>query len=262
MEILDFTTLHNELKENGFIRIENVYTQEVIDKVKEEFNNVKPRFEAIQKEAGVADGSKNATHHTILLCPKMLDLLNPNPIHKFIEYCFNGKYILYTMGASELKPKGEYVYTQKIHREFYTFIPEETLMLNTLIMLDDSTKENGATWMIPGSHKHDDKPEKDYFYENAVRVLGKKGDVLVFDANIWHAAGVNNTEQSRMIITPLFVKPFMKQALNYPKAFGEDFKYTITKELEQTLGYNARVPESLDEFYQKEESRFYKRDQG
>lgn len=259
---MNFKKLLKELDEKGFTKIEGVYSQDVIEEVKAEFEKVKETYTQIQDEAGVLEGSRNATHHTILLCPKMLKLLDPNPIHKFIEHCFGGKYILYTMGASVLKPKGEYVYTQKIHREFYTFIKDTRIMLNTLIMLDDSTEENGATWMIPGSHKVDEIPKKKHFYKNAVRALGKKGDVLVFDANLWHAAGVNNTDKPRTIITPLFTKPYLKQSLDYPKAFGVDFQYKISDELKQTLGYNARVPESLQEFYQPEDKRFYKRDQG
>ena len=54
----------------------------------------------------------------------------------------------------------------------------------------------------------------------------------------------------------------MKQAINYPKAFGEDFFEGISDELMQTLGFNARTPESLEEFYQPEDKRFYKRSQG
>jgi len=257
---MNYEKLEDELDEKGFAKVEGVYPEEVVEAVKLEFDGVKDIYTRLQYEAGVGEQSKNATHHTILLCPKMLQLIDPNPIHGFLNHYFRGPYILYTMGASTVKPHGEYVYTQKIHREFYTF--SHRLMVNTLIMLDDSTEDNGATYMLSGSHKTTEEPDEEYFYENAVRVLGKKGDVLLFDPNIWHAAGINTTEKPRTIITPLFVKPFLKQALNYPKAFGRDFQYRISDELKQTLGYNAQIPESLTDFYQPEEKRFYKRNQG
>lgn len=256
---LDYQAMFNELDDTGFIKVENVYSSEQIDAVKAEYDKVKPIFTQIQNDAGV--DSKNATHHTILMCPKMLQLLDPNPLNGFLEYYFNGKYILYTMGASSKMPKGEYVYTQKIHREFYTFTFGQRLMLNTLIMLDDADENSGATWMLSGSHKQQATPDKTFFYNNAVRACGKKGDVIIFDANIWHAAGINETDRPVEIITPLFTKPFIKQALNYPRAFGLDFQYQISDELKQTLGYNAITPETIQEFYKPEEKRFYKRNQ-
>jgi len=258
---MNFNKIMEELEENGFAKVESVYLPEIIDKVKIEYAKSKEIFQKVQYEAGVGEECVNTTHHTILMCPAMLKLLDPNPLHEFIEYYFNGKYILYTMGASSKMPNSEYVYTQRIHREFYTFTFGQRLMLNTLIVLDDATEDSAATWMLAGSHKTTMNPDKEYFFNNAVRATAKKGDVLIFDANIWHAAGINKTDKPVEIITPLYTKPFIKQALNYPRAFGLDFQYTISDELKQTLGYNAIVPETITEFYQPEEKRFYKRNQ-
>ncbi|MEA3352858.1 MAG: phytanoyl-CoA dioxygenase family protein [Campylobacterota bacterium] len=258
---LNFEEMLKDLDTKGFIKVEGVYAKEQINEVKKEYASVKNKFSDIQYDAEVGKECTNSTHHTILMCPKMLKLLDPNPIHKFLEYYFNGKYILYTMGASSKMPHSEYVYTQRIHREFYTFTFGQRIMLNTLIALDDATEEGAATWMLEGSHKLTQNPSDEYFYKNAMQVTAKKGDVLIFDANIWHAAGVNKTDKPVEIITPLFTKPFIKQALNYPRAFGLDFQYTISDELKQTLGYNAIIPETIQEFYKPEERRFYKRNQ-
>jgi len=249
------------LDEKGFVVISDVYSSNDIDAVKKEYHNVKKKFSKIQNEAGVGKETINTSHHTILMCTEMLKLLDPNPLQSFLEYYFNGKFILYTMGASSKMPNGEYVYTQKIHREFYTFTFGQRLMLNTLILLDDATEDAAATWFLEGSHKKTNNPDKEFFFKNAVRAIAKKGDVIIFDANIWHAAGINKTQKPVEIITPLYTKPFIKQAMNYPRAFGLDFKHQISAELQQTLGYNAIVPETIQEFYKPEESRFYKRDQ-
>ena len=81
--------------------------------LKKSITNTKDKFSKIQNEAGVGKETINTSHHTILMCPKMLKLLDPNPLQSFLEYYFNGKFILYTMGASSKMPNGEYVYTQK-----------------------------------------------------------------------------------------------------------------------------------------------------
>jgi len=89
-----------------------------------------------------------------------------------------------------------------------------------LIMLDDFTLENGATYLLAKSHLKDEKPTEAMFYEKSDRVVGKKGDVLFFNSNLWHAAGINTTNQERRAITITFTKPFMKQQLDYSRAIG------------------------------------------
>lgn len=249
------------IDEKGWVLIPNVYTSELIQQVKEEFNKYEHEFVKIQRSKGMADLVVNATHHTFVICRKMLELLEETTVSPLLEAYFQGKYILNTMGLSQI-PAGGSVYTQKIHRDVRTFTGSLKLWINTLIMLDDSTSENGATWLLEGSHKTPDKPKLEYFYKHAIRAVGKAGDVLIFDANVWHAAGENATKNARQIITPFFSKPYIKQQLDYPRAFGPDFARTISPHLQQMLGYKSLTPISLNEFYQEDENRFYKSDQG
>jgi ectoine hydroxylase-related dioxygenase (phytanoyl-CoA dioxygenase family) len=53
----------------------------------------------------------------------------------------------------------------------------------------------------------------------------------------------------------------MKQLLDYPRAIGYDKMDDFSLELQQLLGYHSRVPASLDEWYQPEDKRFYKKNQ-
>lgn len=259
---LDYDEIDRQLADKGWAKVESVYDGALLDVIKGEIETALPVYERIQWENGVGEESRNATHHTILLCPTMLKLIDPNPLHDYLEHYFDSKYILFTMGASMVKPRGDYVYTQNIHRDMRGFSGPYRLNINTLVMLDDSTEDNGATWMLSGSHKHADKPAEEHFYRYAERATGQKGDVLLFDGHIWHAAGINRTDKPRTIITPIYTRPFSKQALDYPKAFGMNFKDRISEQLRQILGYNALVPQSLEEFYKVRDKRFYKPDQG
>jgi ectoine hydroxylase-related dioxygenase (phytanoyl-CoA dioxygenase family) len=54
------------------------------------------------------------------------------------------------MGVSRIT-KNTKTYTENIHRDIRSFTGSNKLWLNTLIMLDDSTEDNGATWLLEGS---------------------------------------------------------------------------------------------------------------
>lgn len=251
-----------EFHTKGYCLIEGVYPPSLMEDVKEEFYQMEPSFVCIQQEQGISDKVIDATHHTLVLCRTMLKLLEKNKVTSFLEEFFAPKkYILNTMGLSKIRPNGS-VYTQNIHRDVRTFQGATELWVNTLIMLDESTPDNGATWIMEGSEKLAKKPSDEEFWEKAVQVVGSPGDVLIFHGGVWHCAGQNSTDNTRHIITPFYSAPFIKQQLDYPRAFGLDFAETCSPHLKQLLGYNALVPSSLYEFYQTDQKRYYKSDQG
>jgi hypothetical protein len=100
------------------------------------------------------------------------------------------------------------------------------------------------------------------FFAQADRAIGPAGRVVAFDSNLWHAAGVNRSPARRRGLTIAFTRPFMKQQLDYPRALGYAAAGAMSPALRQVLGYNARVPASLEEWYQPAERRMYQRDQG
>jgi ectoine hydroxylase-related dioxygenase (phytanoyl-CoA dioxygenase family) len=84
---------------------------------------------------------------------------------------------------------------------------------------------------------------------------------LVFNANVWHASAPNTTNLDRRALPFTISRSFMKQLLDYPRAIGYDKLDTFTEKMQQLLGYHSRVPASLHDWYQPENSRFYKKNQ-
>lgn len=69
-------------------------------------------------------------------------------------------------------------------------------------MLDDFTVENGATRLVPGTHRLGQVPKEalDDIYQShpdEVRATGRAGDVVVFNGHCWHAGGLNATDGTR-----------------------------------------------------------------
>ena len=157
---------------------------------------------------------------------------------------------------------GNVAYVGHVHRDLRTFCGDLNLMAQLLVMLDDFTEENGATYFMSGSHRSADRPPDDEFFANATRAVGPAGSVVLFNSNMWHAAGVNRTDRKRRGLTLAFTKPFIKPQFDYPRALGYDAGGQFPEALRQVLGYNARVPASLDEWYQPPDKRMYRPGQG
>ena len=215
----------------------------------------------IQLENGVGDEVDGSVAHLPLIDDIFVDFLEGLYFDELLKGFFGGAYILNTFGGITNLPH-KLSYVGSIHRDQRTYSGDFPLMAQLIIMLDDFTLENGATYLLDGSHRQPDKPDHDFFYANATRMVAPSGSVVLFNSNLWHAAGVNRSSKPRRCLTLAFSKPFMKQQLDYPRALGYERAPRISETLRQILGYNALVPSTLDEWYQPLQRRFYKRGQG
>jgi ectoine hydroxylase-related dioxygenase (phytanoyl-CoA dioxygenase family) len=66
---------------------------------------------------------------------------------------------------------------------------------NSVWLLDDFTPDNGATRMVPGSHRWKRLPEPEFYAPHPAQqlVLGRAGDVVVMNAHMWHGGTANHT---------------------------------------------------------------------
>jgi hypothetical protein len=216
---------------------------------------------ALQVRNGVGAGADGTVHHLPCVGGAFLELLAMQPGRPLLERYFGGPYILNTFGGV-LNLPNQLSYVGRVHRDQRTFSGDLHLMLQLLVMLDDFTEENGATYFLSGSHRLTTAPSDEAFFRGAARAVGTAGSIVVFNSNLWHAAGANRTDRSRRALTLAFTLPFMKQQLDYPRALGYERGESLSPDVRQLLGYNARVPASLDEWYQPPDKRMYKRDQG
>jgi len=216
---------------------------------------------AIQVENGVGEGTDGTVHHLPLAGGSFLDFLEHRFCGDILDAFFGGPYILNTFGGVLNKPN-DLSYVGRVHRDLRSFSGDLPLMAQLLVMLDDFTEENGATYVLSGSHRTPPQPADDEFFRGAVRTVAPAGSIVVFNSNLWHAAGPNQSAGPRRALTLAFTRPFMKQQMDYPRALGYERAASLSPVLRQVLGYNARVPTSLDEWYQPPDRRLYQKNQG
>ena len=82
---------------------------------------------------------------------------------------------------------------------------------NTVWLLDDFTAENGATRMVPGSHKWGTRPQDVLDdpmapHPDEVLLLGRAGDVAVMNAHLWHGGTANRTAAPRLAMHAFYCR--------------------------------------------------------
>ncbi len=91
--------------------------------------------------------------------------------------------------------------------------PHPATVCNTMWALTDFTEDNGATRLMPGTHKADSSPEFTSEYDTIAAEM-TKGSVLIWHGSLWHGGGANRTDQRRVGIAMNYCAGYIRQQEN------------------------------------------------
>jgi ectoine hydroxylase-related dioxygenase (phytanoyl-CoA dioxygenase family) len=85
--------------------------------------------------------------------------------------------------------------------------------------LDDFTEYNGATRVIPGTHRSGKIPSetlKDVKapHPDQVLTIAPAGTVVVFNSHLWHGGTLNRTQNTRCALHSYFCRRYQPQQTN------------------------------------------------
>ncbi|MBB4642989.1 MULTISPECIES: phytanoyl-CoA dioxygenase family protein [Sphingomonadales] len=145
---------------------------------------------------------------------------------------------------------------QKLHtdQDQLPFDPSKVYVANILVMVSDFTEANGATIVVPGSHRWPRPPwsrspntAPDYPFRNggmpaiamdSVAVEGKAGSALILDGRLWHGAGAHVAPGvPRHAISCSYILPFLRQYENLPANVMPEIFKALSDEERCLLGY-------------------------
>jgi Phytanoyl-CoA dioxygenase (PhyH) len=108
-------------------------------------------------------------------------------------------------------------------------------------MIDDFTRANGATRLVPGSHRTGKVPKEvmpDPFaaHPDEIVVEGKAGDAFIFNGHVWHAGRENATDERRRAILVHYVRSDYPTRLNYPEVISPEVRAQLGPIEREVLG--------------------------
>lgn len=178
------------------------------------------------------DGFKTRRIFDPLARTRALDDLFLNPVvQRAVQDMLPAGYQLGMTVLSEVQP-GEVA--QKLHRDAAVYpLPADfpEVMVNTIWALDAFTPENGATVIVPGSHR--DRSARDQ--EPAVM---SPGSVLVYSGKLLHKAGSNLSTAPRLGLIAEHVVRWLRPGDCHPLAVGPALAAKLPAALQELLGFN------------------------
>jgi ectoine hydroxylase-related dioxygenase (phytanoyl-CoA dioxygenase family) len=170
-----------------------------------------------------------------------------------LKKTISGKFILNQQNGI-INPARESYNQGAWHRDlpYQHFVSSRPLAINALFCLDDFTCENGATFVLPASHKFEALPSNEYIQQNAVQVQAKSGSFILLDCMIFHCGGFNGSSSVRRAINHVFTIPYFKQQINIPFNMQDR---PLSDEAREILGFNYGEPGSIAEYLASRASR-------
>jgi ectoine hydroxylase-related dioxygenase (phytanoyl-CoA dioxygenase family) len=154
------------------------------------------------------------------------------------------------------------VFQNTYHQDFPRVLNGYIASVNVFFAVDEFTRENGATWVLPGTQQSPVCPPMEERDARGVPLECPAGSMIVFDSTLWHAAGSNTSGRDRLAINHQFTRSWIKQQIDYVRALGDRVVEAQAPRTQQLLGWYTRVVTSLDEYYRPAEQRLYRRGQG
>jgi ectoine hydroxylase-related dioxygenase (phytanoyl-CoA dioxygenase family) len=115
--------------------------------------------------------------------------------------------------------------------------PHVSIICNTMWALTDFTEANGATRLVPGSHRAERSPQP--FGEPVETVAAEMpaGSVLVFDGSIWHGGGANRSDEFRLGIAMNYCAGWLRQQENQQLGIPVEIARSFPPRLRKLVGY-------------------------
>jgi ectoine hydroxylase-related dioxygenase (phytanoyl-CoA dioxygenase family) len=233
------------LQREGVLVIENALSTDLLEGLKDDLD---PWFDAACHGAGAFFGkqtrrfgglfAKASSSAHLAIHPLVLDLMERTlkgpaeaPVCDAIELN-----LTQAIGIEPGEP------AQFLHRdeELWPFARSFEVMANAMWALDDFTLENGATRLIPGSHRwsRDRQPVPG----DAISATAPAGSVILWLGGVLHAGGANASDRIRRGVVMSYKLAWLTGGERLLLTTPPEIARTLPERLQRLLGYQLHRP--------------------
>jgi len=109
---------------------------------------------------------------------------------------------------------------QKLHVDWHEAVrPNDFKVCNSIWLLDNFSKENGATRLVPKTHLKGKMPQEVLAdpwktHPDEIILEAPAGSVFIFNSHLWHGGTTNTTDKARRAVHSYFCRRDQPQQIN------------------------------------------------
>lgn len=230
----------HEIEDQGYTVLENVIGEELLDSLNEELLRIEHQQEVVPASNDF-EGQQTVRIYNLLAYGSPFSKI---PIHPALlpvvdgvldDGCLVSSLSSISIGSGE---KAQPVHTDD--QLIGLARPHAAIVCNSMWAITDFTEANGATRIVPGSHKD---PEGPVYGSNqgigSVPAEMRRGSILVWNGSLWHGGGANVTGERRVGIAMNYCAGFIRQQENQQLGIPRDVAAGFPKRLQRLVGYGV-----------------------
>lgn len=224
------------LERQGYVIIPNLLTAEHVESIR---NDITPLLDRAGRNN--FEGHKTQRVYNVLEQTRAIDALAVHPrITGLLDTLFQPNYLLSQAQIINILP-GEAA--QPLHYDdgFYPVErPRPPFGAATVWAIDEFTADNGATVVIPESHKLGQEIVTDR--NLAIPATMPAGSVVFFLGTLWHGGGANPSDNPRLAVTCQYCEPWLRPQENFFLELSKKTLNQIPEALLSMTGYSIHPP--------------------
>jgi hypothetical protein len=187
------------------------------------------------------EGRRTQRIYSVLSRTRMCDRLVDHPrVLAVLDRLLMPNYLLSALQAINIQP-GESAQLPHHDDGFYPIPrPRAPLTAATIWAIDEFTADNGATVVIPGSHRWEARPPGPD--DAALPVVMPAGSCVFFVGTLWHGGGANTTDQARLAVTAQYCQPWLRPMEAFTLSIPRDVARTVSEDIQRMIGYSIHPP--------------------
>jgi ectoine hydroxylase-related dioxygenase (phytanoyl-CoA dioxygenase family) len=225
------------VERDGYVVLENLLSPEECERIRAA---VTPLLDKTGRNT--FEGERTQRVYSVLNKTRACDRLVDHPrVLALLDRLFLPNYLLSQLQVINIKP-GEAA--QLLHPDDAIYPvprPRAPLGAATVWAIDAFTSDNGATVVLPGSHRWDaDRRPNDQ--DTRLTAAMPPGSCVFFIGTLWHGGGANHSDQARLAITAQYCEPWLRPQEAFTLSTNHDTVRAVSEDIRRMLGYSIHPP--------------------
>jgi ectoine hydroxylase-related dioxygenase (phytanoyl-CoA dioxygenase family) len=239
--VLDPTAFADHTKrldEDGYTIVEDAIEPGLVDELSAALVDLEAFF-AVEPAGNSFEGARTLRVYNLLALGRVWEQVPVHPnVLPLVEAVLDPGCLISSLSSITILP-GEVA--QPIHADDQLLPipkPHVPTVCNSMWALTDFTEANGATRLVPGSHRADHSPDYGRPYDSIAAEM-PRGSVLIWHGSLWHGGGADTTDTPRVGIAMNYCAGYIRQQENQQLGIPREVAARFEPRLRELVGYSV-----------------------